>query len=118
MGGNGARSVNMNQRLKTSVDHVDFCCAPKKGTLSTLVFERWFILTLHAPFIYVINVKNFAHILTFFRCAPKIYVINACFRTLVHINTARTIYLRDQRRKFRTYTYLFSVRTKNLRDQH
>ena len=45
--------------------------------------------------------------LPFFWCAPKGYVGNACFQTLVHINTACTIYLRQQRRQFRIYTYLF-----------
>ena len=30
MGGNGACSVNMNQRLKTGVANVAFWCAPKK----------------------------------------------------------------------------------------
>ena len=39
MGGNGACSVNMNQRLKTSVDHVDFWCAPKKGKYMCEIFD-------------------------------------------------------------------------------
>ena len=39
MGENGACSVNMNQRLKTSVDHIDFWCAPKKGKYMCEIFD-------------------------------------------------------------------------------
>merc|ERR1712082_321622 len=130
-----ATVANVGKRWQLRTYTHLFFGAHQKATLATPVFKRWFISTLHAPFTYISNGGNFAHILTFFsvrtkrlhwqrlfsnvgsyrhcthhlptlatvatshiyspffRCAPKGYIGNACFQTLVHIDTARTIYL-------------------------